>query len=120
MRKKEVHSHVLQDVSMRVDPALQVFFRRVRNGEDATITSMAASTLSRHLKVWLHRPIEGVIKRLTIRRSSTKKWHVYIAKSVLDASWSRFRTYVMYKAASAGRKVVLVSPDYTGCGTIEI
>jgi len=29
---KEVHSHVLQDVSMRVDLALQAFFRRVRNG----------------------------------------------------------------------------------------
>ncbi len=31
---KEVHSHVLQDVSMRVDLALQAFFRRVRNGEE--------------------------------------------------------------------------------------
>ena len=47
----------------------------------------------------------------------------YMAKSVLDASWNRFRTYVMYKAESAGRKVVLVNPAYTsqmcsGCGTI--
>jgi putative transposase len=47
----------------------------------------------------------------------------YMAKSVLDVSWSRFRTYVMYKAASAGRKMVLVDPAYTsqicsGCGTI--
>lgn len=28
----------------------------------------------------------------------------YMAKSVLDASWNRFRTYVTYKAESAGRK----------------
>ncbi|MDD1749948.1 MAG: transposase, partial [Methanothrix sp.] len=48
----------------------------------------------------------------------------YMAKSVLDASWNRFRTYVTYKAASAGRKVVMVNPAYTsqnctGCGTNE-
>jgi transposase len=47
----------------------------------------------------------------------------YMAKSVLDASWSRFRTYVTYKAASAGRRMVLVNPAYTslncsGCGAI--
>jgi len=47
----------------------------------------------------------------------------YMAKSVLDASWNRFRTYVTYKAESAGRKVVLVNPAYTsqmcsGCGSI--
>jgi len=46
-----------------------------------------------------------------------------MAKSILDASWNRFRTYITYKAASAGRKVVLVNPAYTsqmcsGCGTI--
>jgi putative transposase len=47
----------------------------------------------------------------------------YMAKSVLDASWSRFRTYVTYKAESAGRKLVLVNPAYTSqmcssCGII--
>lgn len=260
---KEVHSHVLQDVSMRVDLALQAFFRRVRNGEEPGFPRFKGKGwydsltyfetgfklegnnlwLSKigYIKVWLHRPVEGVIKRLTIRRSSTKKWYVsfivedvpkknlprsekavgidvgisnfavfsdgtfienqrylavcesklsvaqskkdkrplgspekrraakkvshiyerlgnlrdnfahqlshgivddygiicmedidiasmiekkpYMAKSVLDVSWSRFRTYVMYKAASAGRKMVLVSPAYTsqicsGCGTI--
>lgn len=260
---KEVHSHVLQDVSMRVDLAFQAFFRRVRNGEKPgfprfkgkgwydsltyfeTGFKLEGSNLwlskIGDIKVWLHRPIERTIKRLTIRRSSTKKWYVsffvedvpkvilpesekavgidvgisnfavqsngvfienqrylaacevklakaqskkdklphrsperkkealrishiyerlgnlrnnfahqlshqtvnnygiiclediniknlikkkpYMAKSVLDASWSRFRTYVMYKAESAGRKVVLVNPAYTsqmcsGCGTI--
>ena len=260
---KEVHSHVLQDVSMRVDLALQAFFRRVRNGEEPgyprfkgrgyydSLTyfesgfklegdSLWLSKIG-DIKVWLHRPLEGTIKRLTIRRSATGKWYVsflvedapkeilpasekavgidvgissfavlsdgtfianrrylaeceerlsteqskkdklpkgsperrkaakkvchiyerlgnirdnfahqlsrdivdeygiismediditnmiekkpYLAKSILDASWSRFRTYVMYKAASAGRKMVLVNPAYTsqkcsGCGTI--
>jgi putative transposase len=47
----------------------------------------------------------------------------YMAKSVLDASWNRFRTYVTYKAESAGRKVVMVNPAYTSqmcssCGSI--
>lgn len=47
----------------------------------------------------------------------------YMAKSVLDASWNRFRTYVTYKAESAGRKVILVNPAYTSqmcsdCGSI--
>lgn len=260
---KEVHSHVLQDVSMRVDLALQAFFRRARNGEGPgfprfkgkgwydsltyfeTGFKLEGSNLwlskIGDVKVWLHRPVEGTIKRLTIRRSSTKKWYVsflveeapsevipksekavgidvgisnfavfsygtsienqrylaewegrladaqskkerlpkgsperkkanrkvshiyerlgnlrdnfahqlsrdivdeygiiclediditnmiekkpYMAKSMLDASWSRFRTYVMYKAASAGRKVVLVNPAYTSqkcssCGSL--
>ena len=47
----------------------------------------------------------------------------WMAKSVLDASWNRFRTYLSYKAESAGRLFVLVNPAYTsqmcsGCGTI--
>ncbi len=260
---KEVHSHVLQDVSMRVDLALQAFFRRVRNGENPgyprfrgkgwydSLTYFETGFklegnnlwLSKigDIKVWLHRPVQGVIKRLTIRRTASKKWYIsflvddvpqeilpysekavgidvgiinfavlsdgtfirnekylssyeeklsktqskkdklphksperkrlakklsrmyekvgnlrnnfanqlsrqivndygiicmedgftseliqnkpYIAKSALDASWSRFRTFLSYKAASAGRKMVLVNPAYTsqlcsGCGTI--
>jgi len=259
----EVHSHVLQDVSMRVDLALQAFFRRLRHGEEPgyprfkgrnwydSLTyfetgfkldgnSLWLSKIG-NIKVWLHRPIEGIIKRLTIRRSATRKWYVsfliddvpkeilphldnavgidvgisnfavfsdgtfvenqrylveceellsksqskkdklphrsperkkaakkvshiyerlgnlrdnfaqqlshrivnsygiicmedmdiknliedkpWMAKSTLDASWRRFRTYVMYKAANAGRKMVLVNPAYTSqmcscCGTI--
>jgi len=260
---KEVHSQVLQEAVQRVDLALKAFFRRVKNGEvpgyprfkgkgwyDSITYPQSGFSLKGNIlhlskigdiKVRLHRPIEGTIKRLTIRRSSTKKWYVsflvedgprealpesekaigidvgisnfavfsdgtfienqrhlaecesrlseaqskkdklskgsperrkanrkvshiyeklcnlrdnfahqlsrdivddygiicmediditnmiekkpYMAKSVLDASWNRFRTYVMYKAASAGRKMVLVSPAYTsqicsGCGTI--
>ncbi len=42
---------------------------------DATIASMAASTQSKHIKIKLHRPIEGKIKRLTVRRAATGKWY---------------------------------------------
>jgi len=260
---KEVHSHVLQDVSMRVDLALQAFFRRVRSGEEPgyprfkdkgwydSLTYYESGFklegsnlwLSKigDIKVWLHRPIQGTIKRLTIRKTSTGKWFVsfltedaprevlpesekavgidvgisnfavlsdgifianqrylaecedrlsreqskkdklpkgsperrraakkvchiferltnlrdnfahqlsrdivddygiicmedidiknmiekkpYLAKSILDASWNRFRTFLSYKAASAGRKIVLVNPAYTSqmcscCGTL--
>jgi len=260
---KEVYSQVLQESVQRVDLALKAFFRRVKNGEfpgyprfkgrgwyDSITYPQSGFSLNDNIlhlskigdiKVWLHRPIEGTIKRLTIRRSSTKKWHVsflvedapsavlpksekavgidvdisnfavfsdgtfienqrylaeceerlsreqskkaklpkgsrerkkaakkvshiyerlgnlrdnfahqlsrdvvdkygiicledidirniiemkpYMAKSILDASWDRFRNYVMYKAASAGRNVVRINPAYTsqmcsGCGTI--
>jgi len=93
---KEVHSHVLQDVSMRVDLALQAFFRRVRNGEepgfprfkgrgryDSLTYFETGFKLKRNvlwlskigdIKVWLHRPIEGTMKRLTIRRSATNRF----------------------------------------------
>jgi putative transposase len=40
------------------------------------------------------------------------KMKPYMAKSMLDASWNRFRTYVTYKDESAGRKVVLLNPAY--------
>jgi len=43
-----------------------------------------------------------------------------LAKSISDASWSRFIEYTSYKAESAGRKVIFVNPrntsqDCSGC-----
>jgi putative transposase len=259
----EVYSQVLQEAVQRVDLAFKSFFRRVKAGDepgyprfkgknwyDSLTYPQSGFTFNNgilhlskigDLKVRLHREVEGTIKRLTVRRSATKKWYVsflvedapkktvpnsekaigidvgisnfavfsdgifienqqylaacekklakaqskkdklphksperkkaakrvshiyerlgnlrdnfahqlshqivkdygticledinirnliekkpYMAKSVLDASWNRFRTNVSYKAASAGRIVVLVNPAYTsqmcsGCGTI--
>jgi len=97
---KTVHSQVLQEVIKRVDLAFQAFFRRVKAGEKAgyprfkgygrydsiTYTQSGFSlennilTLSKigDVKIKLHRPIEGNIKRLNIRRSITRKWYVSI------------------------------------------
>lgn len=46
-----------------------------------------------------------------------------LAKSISDASWSKFIEYTTYKAESAGRKVIFVNPRNTsqtcsGCGVI--
>ena len=46
-----------------------------------------------------------------------------LAKSISDASWSKFIEYTTYKAESAGKKVILVNPQNTsqicsGCGLI--
>jgi len=91
----EVYSQVLQEVVQRVDLAFKAFFRRVENGEDPGYprfkginwydsltypqSGFAFEGNVLHLskigdiKIWLHRKVEGAIKRLTIRRSSTKK-----------------------------------------------
>ncbi len=47
--------------------------------------------------------------------------HHYLAKSMHDAAWSQFATFLAYKAAWAGRAFVAVNPAYTsqdcsGCG----
>jgi putative transposase len=45
-------------------------------------------------------------------------------KSIRDAGWGMFQQYVTYKAAEAGRIVLLVNPAYTsqtcsGCGAVK-
>ncbi len=45
-------------------------------------------------------------------------------KSIVDAGWAMVQQFCTYKAANAGRKVLLVSPRYTsqvcsGCGTVK-
>src|SRR5258708_32101112 len=94
-----VHSQVLQNVTERVELALQAFFRRIKAGEEEpgyprfkgqsrydSITypqsgfkmdeqgKLYASGIG-HIKIILHRPLRGKIKTLTIRRSSTGKWY---------------------------------------------
>jgi putative transposase len=92
-----VHSQVLQEVSQRVDLAFKAFFRRVKAGEKEagyprfkgkgrydsfTYPQMGFALkaddlmLSKigNVKIVLHRPIEGVIKRLNINKRSMGKW----------------------------------------------
>jgi putative transposase len=95
---KGVHSQVLQEVAKRVDLAYQAFFRRVKAGEDPgyprfkgygrydsfTYTQSGFSLkrgklwLSKigDIKIKLHRPVDGEIKRLNIRKMPTGKWFV--------------------------------------------
>src|SRR5271157_2758669 len=96
---KTVHSQVLQNVTERVELALQAFFRRVKAGEkepgyprfkgrgryDSFTFPQSGfkideqGTLScsgiGHIKMVLHRPLRGKVKTLTIRRSATGKWY---------------------------------------------
>ena len=46
-----------------------------------------------------------------------------LSKSIMDSGWAMFREFLTYKAASAGRQVVVVNPAYTSkccsqCGTV--
>jgi putative transposase len=101
---KTVHSHTLQDVTMRVDLAFQAFFRRLKAGEKAgyprfkgkgwydSITYLQSGfslndnklSLSKigNIKIKMHRPLVGNIKRLIIRRTSTQKWFVSVLTDV--------------------------------------
>ena len=94
----QIGSHVLQDVLRRLDKAFAAFFRRVRNGEKPgfprfktshqydsfTYPDVAGWSLAeKHLclanigdvSIKLHRPIEGTIKTVTIRRD-VDQWYV--------------------------------------------
>ena len=101
---KDIASHVLQDVLNRLDKAFAAFFRRVKQGETPgyprfkgrnrydSFTYPDASGwkfdgwylhLSKigSLKVKLHRPIEGTIKTVTIKREGDH-WYVIFSCEV--------------------------------------
>lgn len=102
----EVHSQILQNVQERVDLAFKAFFRRVKSGEKPgyprfkgrgwydsfTFPQSGFKLVSGKLrlskigdvKIKLHRPIEGEIKRLTIRRTSTGKWFACFSVEIDD------------------------------------
>jgi putative transposase len=97
---KLVHSQVLQNVHVRVDLAFQAFFRRVKegaedvgyprykqwsryrsitypqygNGVEIRGNDLVVSKLGRVKVVW-HRPVEGTIKTVSLKRSRTDKWY---------------------------------------------
>ncbi|MEN9936564.1 MAG: hypothetical protein RLZZ387_3143 [Chloroflexota bacterium] len=100
---KRVHSQVLQNVQVRLDLAFKAFFRRVKAGEEPGYprfkgfgrydsitypqygngarlegTALVLSKIG-SVRVNLHRPVEGRIKTVTLRRSSTGKWFVSFA-----------------------------------------
>ena len=93
---KQAHSQVLQDACTRVDLAFQAFFRRCRDGETPgyprfkgdwyksftfpqsgfKIVSDDRRYLSKigNVKIVLHRPIEGEVKRLHVKRDALGNW----------------------------------------------
>ncbi len=93
-----VHSQVLQNVTERVELAMQAFFRRAKAGEKPgyprfkgygryesfTYTQSGFSLTHGHrvclskigsIKLVYHREIRGTIKTLTLRKSRTDKWY---------------------------------------------
>lgn len=95
----DAHSQNLQEVCKRVDLAFQAFFRRVKAGETPGYPRFKGRNwydsftfpqygngvkldgewlfLSKigHVRVKLHRPMEGVIKIVTIRRDTVGNWY---------------------------------------------
>lgn len=97
-----VHSQILQNVAVRIDLAFKAFFRRVKAGEkpgyprfkgkdrydsmSMTFPQMPSGCCVKedrlfvskvgHIKIVLHRQLEGMPKTATIRKSATGKWYV--------------------------------------------
>lgn len=97
-----VHSKVLQDALRRLDRAFQAFWRRIKNGErpgyprfrsarryDSFTNSQPGKHLFKNgrvnlskigdVRIRLHRPVEGQVRTLTVKRSGTGKWYVIFA-----------------------------------------
>jgi len=101
---KNIHSQVLQNVAARIDLAFKAFFRRIKSGDKPgyprfqgkerynsfTYPQSGFSLLGNiiHLykigdiKVKYHRPIEGIIKTCTIRRTPTEKWFISLVCNI--------------------------------------
>jgi putative transposase len=91
---RALHAHVLQDVILRVERTYQAFFRRVKHGEmpgyprfqgraryhsftfpeygNGAVLEEGLLHLSKigHLRIRLHRPLEGIPKTVTISREA--------------------------------------------------
>jgi len=103
---QDIAAHVLQDVLRRLDKAMQAFFRRVREGQTPgyprfqgrdrytsfTYPDIAGWKLEGNIlhlskigtiKVKLHRPIEGMIKTVTIKRE-VDQWYVTFSCEVKE------------------------------------
>jgi putative transposase len=109
----EIYSQVLQETLKRVDKAFKAFFRRVQNGEKAGYPRYQAYdrydsfcypqsgfslegnrlVLSKigHIKITLHRPIQGKMKTCTVKREGSC-WYVCFSCEV-EASQEKHTPY---------------------------
>lgn len=112
---KTVHSQVLQQAQIRVDLAMKAFFRRVKAAKtkgkkaedpgyprfkgkgryDSFTFTQAGFSVSENavklskvgeIEAVIHRPIEGKVKTLTIRRTSTGKWFACFSCELPDVA----------------------------------
>jgi putative transposase len=102
---KKAHSQLLQNACVRVDLGMKAFFRRIKAGETPgfprfrgrgrydsftypqsgfNLTPGGKLDLSKigRVKIILHRPVEGTVKTLTVKRTSTGKWFASFACEV--------------------------------------
>ena len=101
-----VHSQVLQNVAVRIDLAFKAFFRRCKAGEEPgyprfrgygrydsmtfpqygngcqLVDGMLKLSKVGALRVVQHRPLEGIPKTCTLRRTATDKWYMTITCEV--------------------------------------
>jgi len=97
---KDINTQVLQDAQHRVDLALKGFFKRVKSGgapgfprfksfgryNSISYTQHGFHVFDNYIylhkigdiKVIFHRPVEGDIKQINIKRTSTNKWFISI------------------------------------------
>lgn len=101
---REVHSQVLQDVTLRLDLAFKAFFRRSKAKEKPGYPRFRGANrydsftypqsgfrvdekrvfLSKigYVKAVVHRPPEGTVKTATVRKTATGKWFVCLSCEV--------------------------------------
>lgn len=109
-----MYVHVAQDVALRVERAFQAFFRRVKSGEspgfprfrsvrryDSLMYPLAAngsvkvagnrvsfSKLAKNVRMFQHRPIQGVLKTATVKRKNGKWFVLFSCDEVPPAELS--------------------------------
>jgi len=114
---KDAYSQSLQEACTRVDLAFKAFFRRMQTKEkpgyprfrgidryDSFTYPQSGFNLLKNnklylskignVKIKLHRPIDGTIKRLTIRRNRNGKWYVCFSCEVEREPLPRINTMV--------------------------
>jgi putative transposase len=118
----------------KADRALKTAQRRVsRRKKGSHRRRKAAHLLAKaHLKVRRQRTDFHQKTALTLVRANDAIYHedlqtanmlknYHLAKSIQDAGWASFLSILTYKAACAGRSVIVVNPAFTsqrcsGCG----
>ena len=112
----EVHSQVLQNVQARVDLAFQAFYRRVKAGQtpgyprfrgrgrcDSFTFKQSGFSICENklvlskigaVKIVLHRPMEGQVKTLTVRRDRVGNWYACFSCEVPEHPLSNCESVV--------------------------